>query len=84
LHEIAEAVKPDGKAYSTEAFHEYFKSRFLGADELELPNGKTLIRPHSSAELDVSAGTDEQISFAEYIERVEAWAAQRGVYLQDG
>ena len=83
MHEISEGIKPEGKQYSTEVWHEYFKQRYIGADEIELPNGKTLVRPHSSAELDMSKGTDEQPSFNEYMERVEAWAAQHGVYLQD-
>lgn len=43
---------------------------------MKLPNGKTLIVPHSTAELDKG-------EFHEYVMQVEAFAAERGVYLED-
>ena len=76
LHEIAEAVRPAGQAYSAEVWHTYCKSRFLGCDEIALPNRKTMTIPRSSADLDAS-------EFADYLSRVEAWAAERGVFLAD-
>jgi len=76
LHEISEGIKPTGEAYGSETWHEYFKQRFLGADEVQLPNGKSFLRSHSTADL-------ETAGFAEYLDKVQAWAAQRGVYLQD-
>ena len=76
LHELADKLRPGGQAYSAEQYHEYYKSRFLGCDEMKLPNGKTLVLPRSSADLDSS-------EFAEYVGKVEADAAERGVYLAD-
>ena len=76
LHEISEQIKPMKQQYSSETWHEYFKTHFLGATEIELPNGKTLTRPHSTAELD-------KIEFTEYMTQVEAWAADKGVYLAE-
>lgn len=76
LHTIAEKVKPNGEAFSAEAFHTYFKSRYLGCDDMKLPNGKTLPIPHSSADLDTA-------EFNTYMEQVEAWAAERDVYLDE-
>lgn len=76
LHELAAKLKPGGQAYSAEAFHTYYKSRFLGCDDVRLPNGKTLTIPRSSADLDVA-------EFADYTGKVEADAAERGVYLAD-
>ena len=76
LHELADKLRPGGQAYSAEQFHTYYKSRFLGCDEMKLPNGKTLILPRSSADLDSG-------EFAAYAGRVEADAAERGVYLAD-
>lgn len=76
LHEIADGIKPGGLSYSAENWHEYFKQRFLGADEMRLPNGKVVIIHRSSADLDTA-------EFNEYQTRVEAWAAERDVYLQD-
>lgn len=54
----------------------YFKGRFLGMDELRLPNGKVFAQPKSSASLD-------RMEFAEYQQEVETWAAERGVYLPE-
>ena len=76
LHELADKLRPGGQTYSAEQFHTYYKSRFLGCDEMKLPNGKTLVLPRSSADLDSG-------EFAEYVGRVEADAAERGVYLAD-
>lgn len=74
IHTIADEVKPNGESYSPETWHHWAKTRFLGADDVKLPNGKTLVMPRSSADLD-------KAEFAEFMEQVEAWAAERGVYL---
>lgn len=76
MHLIAENVKPEGKSYAPETWHTWAKSRFLGCDDFVLPNGKTLTIPKSSADLDTAA-------FADFQTQVEAWAAERGVYLAD-
>ena len=76
LHELAAKLRPGGVAYSAEQFHCYYKSRFLGADDVKLPNGKTLTIPRSTAALDVA-------EFNDYMAKVEADAAERGVYLAD-
>lgn len=76
LHEIAENVKPDKQAYSADSWHTYFKSKFLGCDEVKLPGGKVFQIPRSSADLDTGEFNDFQT-------QVEAWAAERDVYLQD-
>lgn len=74
LHECAEKLA-DGQ-YSAEQMHTYYKSRFLGCDDVPMPNGKTLSIPRSSAELDAA-------EFSAYLDQVEADAAQRGVFLAD-
>ena len=76
LHEISEQLKPMKQQYSSEVWHEYLKQHFLGADEIHLPNGKTMIRPLSSAELD-------KTEFADYMTQVEAWANEKGVFLAE-
>jgi hypothetical protein len=76
MHMIADNVKPEGKSYSVEAWHSYWKSKLLGCDEFTMPNGKTMVIPKSSADL-------EPGEFADYQTQVEAWAAERGVYLAD-
>jgi len=76
LHEMAAELRPQGQAYSAEQWHTYAKSRWLGCDEMVLPNGKTLILPHSTASLDVA-------EFSEYVTKVEAFAAEHGVWLAE-
>lgn len=76
LHEIATHIRPNGQSYSAEVWHCYFKSRYLGCDDVRLPNGRTLAIPHSSANLDTA-------EFNEYMTRVEVWASDHGVFLAD-
>jgi NinB protein len=76
LHTIAERLAPGGNKYSAEQWHLYCKSRWLGCEETRLPNGKTLLIPKTSADL----SSDK---FSDYVTAVEAWAAERDVYLDE-
>ncbi len=76
LFRISERLPVQGQTYSAEQFHLYFKSRFIGCDDVKLPNGKVITIPKSSADLDVA-------EFNEYMEKVEAWAAEHNVYLDE-
>lgn len=73
LH-LCAAKLADGK-FSAEQFHAYYKSRFLGCDDIPMPNGKTLTIPRST-NLDVA-------EFSAYFDQVQADAAERGVFLAD-
>lgn len=75
LHEISLGIKPKDTQYSPETWHRYFCQRFLGADEVKLPNEKTLIVPHGSSDLDVG-------DFNDYMTQVEVFASRHGVYLE--
>ena len=76
LHAISEGVTPSGNQHSADTWHLWAKQKWLGADDVTLPTGKTLTIPHSTANLSV----DE---FNAYLSQVEAWAAERGVFLAD-
>lgn len=76
LHAIAEKLKPQDAIYSAETWHTYFKSRFLGCEEIALPNGKVLQIPNSTADLEIP-------EFADYMTKVEVWANEHGVWLED-
>ena len=65
-----------GQHYSAEAFHRYYASKFLGCDDVRLPDGNTVTIPRSTSALDV----DE---FGKYLDQVQADCAERGVYLED-
>jgi len=75
LAEIATELKPQGQAYSSDTWHRYFCQRFLGADEIALPNQKTLVIPHGSSDLDTG-------EFNDFMTQVEAWANEHGVFLE--
>lgn len=76
LHEIAEKVKPEGIEYSPETWHLYFKQKLLGNVETKLPNGKVIQVPQTTTVLDTS-------QFHDFSEQVQAWAANRGVFLPE-
>lgn len=73
---VAETLRPAGQIHGAEAWHLWFKSRFLGCQDVRLPNGVVLTVPHSSADLDT-------VEFATYMEQVEAWAAEHGAHLDE-
>ena len=72
LHDIADQLKPQGQQYSADTWHEYWKQRLLGAEEIKLPNGKVVSRSRSTSDLD----KDEM---SVYITQIEAWASEKGV-----
>jgi hypothetical protein len=74
LNEVSEHVVVDGRKYTAEIWHEHYKAKFIGVEELPMPRGKNLVRPISSTTLDVPA-------FADYMTQVEADAASMGVLL---
>lgn len=74
LHAIAEKLKPQGQAYSAETWHHYFKTKLIPGSVVDLPNGKTIMVPRSTTDLDVG-------EFAEYMTAVETWAVERDVWL---
>lgn len=76
LHLMADKIKPNGESYSAETWHTWAKSRFIGCDDVRLPNGKVLAIPKSSADLDTG-------EFSEFMTALEAFANERGVWLED-
>lgn len=75
LQEIA-STPVKGQRFATESWHEYFKGRFIGKEEVKLPNGDVFNRPMSTTGLDV-------VEFGEYMTQIEAWAAGHGILLSD-
>lgn len=75
-HALAERLPVRGELYSAQAWHAYMKSKFLGCTDLRLPNGKVYSQPNSTAALDTA-------EFNEYMGRVEAWAAEHDVFLDE-
>ena len=76
LYAMSEKIKPRGQVFTAEAWHYWCKSKWLGCDDFVLPNGKTLVIPRSTANLDTA-------EFNAYMTAVEAWANDHGAYLED-
>ena len=76
LNLLSRRLRVNGTSYGAETWHHYFKQEFLGNEEIRLPNGKLETVTRSSAALPADL-------FSEYLAKVEAWAAERGVYLPD-
>jgi len=72
LQSISEQVMPGGKIHSRDTWHIYFKTLFLPGRMIELPNGELIEQEPSTTGLN-----KEQ--FAEYVERVTAWAMDHSV-----
>jgi hypothetical protein len=67
LNTISEQAVVDGKQYSMETWKEQIRRRFIGTEELELPDGSRIERGISTTALSVG-------EFANLIEAVSAWA----------
>lgn len=76
LHLIADNVKPEGQQHAPETWHVYFKQRYIGVDEVKMPNGHVINIPKSSADLDTA-------EFATFMASVESWAMERNVYMDE-
>jgi hypothetical protein len=76
LHMIADKLDVKGTFYTADQWHMYFKTRFIGADDITMPNGKVIVMPKSSADLDTS-------EFNDYLTQVQAFAGEHNVYLED-
>lgn len=75
-HALSERLPVKGQTYSPDTWHVYMKTRYLGADDVTLPSGKVMTIPRSTANLDVA-------EFNDYMTRVEAWANEHDVYLDE-
>ncbi len=76
VHVVAGRANIKGVTYSADTWHLYFRQKYLGAKDATLPSGQTLTIPNSTADLSV----DE---FSDYVGKVEAWAAEQGIYLDE-
>ena len=71
------AQKPvQGEIYSSKLWHIYFKFKFLGADDIKLPNGKILTEPKGTSDLDKK-------QFNEYMLEVEVWCNEHNIYMDE-
>lgn len=75
LRDLSEQAWVDGKQYSQETWKEWIRRKFIGTEEVFLPDGTMIERGLSTTQLTVS-------EFSELIERVMQYAAEElGVIL---
>jgi len=67
LNDIAEQAVIDGKQFDVETWKDWIKRRFIGIEEVTMPDGSRLDKSISTTTLNVG-------EFSELIERVRAWA----------
>ena len=72
LKQISAQAMLDGKYYSDEMWHEFFKGHFLGY--VDLPDGRKM--GESTTKLNVT-------QFAEYVTKVEVYAVELGVIFSE-
>jgi len=69
VHEIAESTFLNGKAFTPEVWHVYFKQRYLSGRMIELPNGQLVEADATTTELSKEEFSDfvnEVLSFQEH------------------
>lgn len=75
LREVAATVwvEVDGKQrqYADKVWHVYFREKFIGVDETEMPDGTIRREPISTTKLDVEGMT-------EYMNEIERWCVEQG------
>ena len=69
LRQIAQDGWVGGRRWDEESWHEYFRRKFIGAEEIVLPGGEMIERGISTTTLNVS-------EFSDYIEQVIGFAVE--------
>jgi hypothetical protein len=76
LNDIAEQATVNGKYFSAETWKELVRRKFIGCEEIDLPDGSRLERGVSTTALSVG-------EFTQLIDKVQAWAVtELGVQFQ--
>ena len=71
LREVAATVWVDGRQFSDEVWHTYFRQQFIGSDSVVMPDGKEVVTPISTTTLSV----DEM---GHYMRQIEQWCVEQG------
>jgi hypothetical protein len=66
VNQLAAEVWIDGKQFGPEAWKEHVRQKFIGTEEIDLPDGRRIERGISTTTLDVA-------DFSELLEQLQAW-----------
>jgi hypothetical protein len=69
LNEISQSAYLNGRRYEMEAWKEFYRSRFIGTEEIELPDGRRIERGISTTALNKQ-------EFADFMTAIESHATQ--------
>ena len=76
LREVAATVWIDGRQFSDEVWHEYFRQIFIGTNEIVLPDGAMTSRPISTTTLTVE-------DMSRYMDEIANWCTEHGFPLEE-
>ncbi|WP_062739005.1 recombination protein NinB [Ralstonia mannitolilytica] len=68
LNEISQNAYLNGRRYEMEAWKEFYRSRYIGTEEIELPDGRRIERG-------ISTTTLNKQEFADFLTAIESHAA---------
>lgn len=71
LREVAATVWVDGRQFSDEVWHTYYRQTFIGMDEVTMPDGKVVATPISTTTLNVE-------DMGHYMRNIEQWCVEQG------
>lgn len=69
LTDIANNAWVDGKQFDAETWKEFFRQKYIGTEEVLLPDGRRIERGISTTTLDVGA-------FSDFMDQISAYAAE--------
>ena len=69
VHEIADSIFLNGKKFTPQVWHIYFKQRYLPSQIIELPNGQLM-------EVDPTTTTLTKTEFSDFVTQVLAFQAE--------
>lgn len=76
LGQYCQHPKLSERGIKVEGLHLYLKELYLGGHEVSLPDGRTKFVANSVSR---KSGPDK-LTMSEYIEKVQAWAAEMGIW----
>lgn len=76
LREVAATVWVDGRQFSDEVWHVFFRQTFIGQNEVAMPDGTVASQPISTTTLTVE-------DMGRYMDEISQWCVEQGFPLEE-
>lgn len=76
LRDVSENVEVNGKRFSPQSWKEWFRQRYIGAEEIELPDGRRIERGISTTTLNVGQMAEAITQFESYLASEHGYMAE--------